>query len=70
MADEQDSGGTQSDLASQSDPSGDLLAARPGGDTDVNGKNPNTGFRGDKPESDFKESGDLNAAGSEGGSRS
>ncbi len=63
MADEHVEG--QSDLEQQQDPRGDLLKARPGGDADVQGKNPGTGFRDEKPDSGFKESGDLNAAGSE-----
>ncbi|MDQ1365301.1 MAG: hypothetical protein QOJ52_1522 [Acidimicrobiaceae bacterium] len=70
MADDQVPDPAQSDQPQQQDPRGDLLKARPGGDAGVQGKNPNTGFSDEKPDSDFKEGGDLNAAGSEGSSRS
>ncbi|MDP9073051.1 MAG: hypothetical protein M3N98_02555 [Actinomycetota bacterium] len=67
MPDEQVPVQARSDLPQQQDPQGDLLVERPGGESGVNGKNPNTGFRDEKPEDTAFASGgeDLNAAGSE-----
>ncbi|MDQ1391440.1 MAG: hypothetical protein QOF30_417 [Acidimicrobiaceae bacterium] len=50
MADEHVSTEDQSDLQQQQDPRGDLLKARPGGETDIIEPNPNSGFRDQKPE--------------------
>ncbi len=50
MADEHVSTEDQSDLPQQQDPRGDLLKARPGGDTDIIEPNPNSGYRDQKPE--------------------
>jgi hypothetical protein len=40
----------QSDLEQQQDPRGDLLKARPGGETEIVEPNPNSGYRDLKPE--------------------
>jgi hypothetical protein len=40
----------QSDLEQQQDPRGDLLKARPGGETEIVEPNPNSGYRDQKPE--------------------
>jgi hypothetical protein len=61
MADEQDSIDGQSTLEQGQDPRGDLLKARPGGETDTIEPNPNSGFRDMKPESGYE------GTGSEGG---
>jgi hypothetical protein len=61
MADEHVSVDDQSTLEQQQDPRGDLLKARPGGDTDTIEPNPNSGFRDMKPESGYE------GTGSEGG---
>jgi hypothetical protein len=50
MADEHVSTEDQSDLAQQQDPRGDLLKARPGGETEIVEPNPNSGYRDQKPE--------------------
>ncbi len=57
MADENASTNDQSDLQQQQDPRGDLLKARPGGETDIVEPNPNSGFRDMKPESTSEGSG-------------
>jgi hypothetical protein len=62
MADETVKVENQSDLEQQQDPRGDLLKARPGGDTDTIEPNPNGGF------SDMKPASELKGSGSEGGS--
>jgi hypothetical protein len=48
MADERVSVENQSDLEQQQDPRGDLLKARPGGDTEIVEPNPNSGYRDQK----------------------
>ncbi|MDQ1356914.1 MAG: hypothetical protein QOF20_1833 [Acidimicrobiaceae bacterium] len=52
MSDEQVE--NQSNLQQQQDPRGDLLKARPGGDTDIVDPNPNSGYRDQKPESAYE----------------
>ena len=53
MADEQDYTEGQSDEPQGQDPRGDLLRARPGGETDI-GHVPNPGHRGEKPDSAYE----------------
>ncbi len=61
MSDEITTTETQSDAPQQVDPNADLMKARPGGTTQVAGKNPGTGYRDEKTESTFE------GPGSEGG---
>lgn len=61
MADDQETTESESDLPQQVDPNADLMKARPGGDSGVQGKNPGTGFRDEKTDSQYE------GAGSEGG---
>ncbi len=57
MADEKTPTETESVLPQQVDPNADLMKARPGGETEVIGKNPGTGFRDEKPDSTYEGSG-------------
>lgn len=57
MADESVSVENQSELQQQQDPRGDLLKARPGGDTEIVEPNPNSGYRDQKGESGMKDAG-------------
>ncbi len=55
MADESVPVENQSELQQQQDPRGDLLKARPGGDTEIVEPNPNSGYRDLKGEPGMKD---------------